>query len=123
MTEPMVQGIQHLAQNMVKIIKTELDVEIGYDPESAHTLSSYIDQIRPQYPDGVPQGLVQTLGAFLGECIRATYGGEWSHETESNEWGIAIPAQDGHLWAFPFRRVFRHFAKGEQESVAQFSIR
>ena len=120
MTADMIAGIQHLAQHMVRTIKTELDVELDFDAAAAHTLSAYIDQIRPRYPDGVPQGLVQTLGAFLGECIRATYGGAWAYEEGALEWGLAIPAQSGHLWAFPFRRVYRHFAQGQAESVAQF---
>jgi hypothetical protein len=117
----MVQGIEHLARNFVHIIKTELDVELGYDSAAVSTLDAYIEQIRGNYStETVPPGLVQSIGAFLGACVIAAYGGRWGQEHETGEWGIALPVKGGEIWVFPFNKVYKHFVSGRENSVQVF---
>ncbi len=118
--ERMVAGIKHLATHFVRTIKAQLDVEVGYDAEAVKALSDYIDQLRPTYSEGVPPGLIQTLGAFLGECVCTVYGGTWAFDEETNEWGVAVPVKGGDMWTYPFSKVFKHFLDGQKESVGEF---
>lgn len=115
-----IAGIKHLAHHFVRTIKEQLDVDVAYDAEAVRTLDAYIEQLRPQYEDGVPPGLIQTMGAFLGECVRAEYGGEWAFDEDNGEWGIAIPVRGGDVWAYPFSKVFKHFLDGKAQSILQF---
>lgn len=118
--QAMIAGIEHLARHFARTIKAQQQIEVGYDAEAAAALSHFIDQLREQHTDAVPDQLVQTLGAFLGECIRAVYGGAWGHDADSGEWGIAIPVRGGDVWAFPFGKVYKHFALGGAETVGEF---
>lgn len=118
--QQMVEGILHLAQHFVRTIKAEQHIDVEYDSEAAHALSHFIDQFRHQYTDDVPPEMVQTMGAFLGECIRAVYGGGWGQESDTGEWGVAIPVRGGDVWTFPFSKVYKHFAQGSSESVGEF---
>lgn len=119
--QQMVAGIEHLARHFVRVIKTELDVVLEYDAVAVRTLDAYIEQIRSRYtPETVPPGLVQSIGAFLGACIIAAYGGRWGQETETDEWGIVLPVQGGEVWLFPFNKVYKQFVSGNQNSVLVF---
>jgi hypothetical protein len=94
----MVQGIEHLASHFVRVIKTELDIDLEYDPAAVNTLDAYIEQIRPNYtPESIPPGLVQSIGAFLGACIIATYGGRWAVDADDGDWGVARPEISGSI--------------------------
>ena len=120
MTEKMVQGIEHLARHFVRVIYTELDVTLQYDLAAVRTLDAYIEQVRPNYSaETVPPGLVQSIGAFLGACIVATYGGRWASD-DDNEWGLALPVAGGDIWVYPFNKVYKHFAAGAEHSVRVF---
>ncbi|MBA3468060.1 MAG: hypothetical protein H0T53_00315 [Herpetosiphonaceae bacterium] len=119
--ERMVQGIEHLGRHFVQVIKTELEVDLEYDAAAVHTLDAYIEQIRGNYTaETVPTGLVQSIGAFLGACIIAAYGGRWGQESETSDWGIALPVRDGEIWVFPFNKVYKHFVSGPENSVHVF---
>ena len=119
--ERMIQGIEHLARHFVRVIKNELDVELGYDAAAVRTLDAYIEQIRANYSaETVPPGLVQSIGAFLGACVIAAYGGRWGVERETGEWGIALPVKGGEVWVFPFNKVYKHFVSGPENSIRVF---
>ena len=119
--EKMVQGIEHLASHFVRVIKTELDIDLEYDPAAVNTLDAYIEQIRPNYtPETIPPGLVQSIGAFLGACIIATYGGRWAVDAEDGDWGVALPVKAGDIWVYPFNKVYKHIAAGAEHSIRVF---
>lgn len=119
--DPMIAGIQHLARHFVRSVHGETSIELEYNHVAVKWLDSYITTIRPRYTaETVPPGLVQSIGAFLGECIIATYGGHWGHERDSDEWGIALPVQAGEIWVYPFNKVYKHFAAGDEHSVGVF---
>ena len=116
-----VAGLEHLAQHFVRSVQSQLGIELEYNHVAVKWLNTYIEQIRPNYePEQVPPNLVQSLGAFLGACIIANYGGRWGHEHESNDWGIALPVQGGDIWVYPFNKVYKHIAAGEEHSVRMF---
>ncbi len=117
----MITGIQHLARHFVRSVQSETGIELDYNHVAIKWLDGYIENIRTHYTaETVPAGLVQSVGAFVGECIIATYGGHWGHDRESDEWGVAVPVNGGDVWLYPFNKVYKHFAAGHEHSIGLF---
>ncbi|MBF0398491.1 MAG: hypothetical protein HQK78_17075 [Desulfobacterales bacterium] len=60
-------------------------------------------------------GLVNTIGAFLGECIIAEYGGVWEHTDDG--WCVSF---DQTNRAFPFTKVRKQLENGPDDSIYSF---
>jgi hypothetical protein len=61
---------------------------------------------------------VHLLGAYLGECIIANYGGEWQ---ESPEGAICIRAKIQAHWLQPFDKVYERITTGSDDLWLYFS--
>jgi hypothetical protein len=59
---------------------------------------------------------VSLLGAYLGECILATYGGEW-HESPQGL-SIVIHSKGQFNLIQPFHKVYKRIANGKEDSLA-----
>jgi hypothetical protein len=108
----MIDRIKQNAQLVVSIAEKQLDTKIAYDREGVAWLDGYIQR---QHEHGDPknhEGLINTLGSFFGECIIATYGGEWQ-QTEYG-WSVTFANQNA---AFPFAKVSKHLENGSEDSV------
>ena len=89
-----------------------LGVTPGYDIEGVRWLDDFINGQHLAASDELKERLVQTLGSFLGECIRRTHGGEWVNE--SGSWEIRFSKGNA---AYPFTKVRKQLQKGPEESV------
>jgi hypothetical protein len=87
-------------------------------PESVAYLDAFLDRqaaIVKASEDSVNR-FVSLLGAYLGECILATYGGRW----QESDQGLSIVIQAGgkvHLLQ-PFHKVYKRIANGSEDSLA-----
>ena len=89
--------------------------DFGYNAESVEWLDGFIERqrARPEFADeGAAEGMTQTLGSFVGECVIACHGGEWREMDGS--WAVDF---GGGNAAYPFNKVRKHFANGAQDSV------
>jgi hypothetical protein len=101
------------AEFVVREARENLDQDIGYDEAGVRWLDGFIQGRHDSGGVGDdPSGLVNTLGAFLGECIAKAYGGRWQ-ETEHG-WAVVV---DGDLAVFPFNKVHKHLVDGAADSV------
>lgn len=112
----MQERILYNAELVRDVARESLEVEVGYDEAGVQWLDKYIDGQRDAAGDETKDALPSTLGAFLGECIRHTYGGEWVSDAEAG-WGVRVNDQ---LTAFPFAKVKKQLADGDGESVLGF---
>ena len=94
------------------IASRELGVIANYDIEGVRWLDDFINNQHLVASEELKERLVQTLGSFLGECIRNTYGGEWVNESGSLE----IRFSQGNS-AFPFNKVSKQLTNGAEDSV------
>ncbi|PWF45993.1 hypothetical protein [Massilia glaciei] len=97
----------------------QLGVVVGYDARGVQWLDRYIDGQHAQATPEVKEKLVHTLGSFLGECIRQTYGGQWVVEPESPYWFIRFSDDNA---AYPFSKVSKQLRHGADESVLGFFV-
>ena len=114
----MEEQIKELAQDFTSTVSNMLGKNLRYDRASVEWLSGYIERVRPTLDEVSTEGLTQSIGAFLGECIIANYGGEW-RESEGT-WGIFFSESNDRSAAFPFNKVRKQLLYGLGDSILSF---
>jgi hypothetical protein len=104
-----------IAANAEIVKKTFAAEDLAFDQRSVQWIDGYIQRNRESWDAATAKSLGGTLGSFLGECIRANFGGEW----EMTEYGMAIVFDDQNN-VFPFNKINKHIANGEEDSIASF---
>ncbi|MDQ3753879.1 MAG: hypothetical protein M3371_04015 [Acidobacteriota bacterium] len=114
----MEEQIKDLAQNLTSTLSEMLGVNLKYDRASVEWLSGYIERIRLNLDESSIDGLTNSIGSFLGECVIANYGGEW-RESEGT-WGIFFSGRNDRSAAFPFNKVRKQLLNGAEDSILSF---
>src|SRR2546430_7324552 len=65
------------AELLRTVARENLGVDAEYDEAGVRWLDQYINGQREAATPEVKERLPNTLGAYLGECIRLTHGGDW----------------------------------------------
>src|SRR5262245_23591040 len=91
----------------------------AYTAESVHYLEQFLAR---QEASVKASGLsvnryVHLLGAYLGECIIANYGGAWQ---ESPEGAICIRTEARAHWLQPFDKVYRRITNGREDDLGRY---
>jgi hypothetical protein len=97
---------------LVRQMARKLGVEVGFDEAGVHWLGGFIDRQRSVATDAQKADALDTLGSFLGECIRRTYGGEW----QENEHGLLVKINE-RVSVYPFNKVQKHLKNEDGDSV------
>jgi hypothetical protein len=74
--------------------------QLGYDRRSLAWVEDYIDSNRKNFSAEESEAFIGLVGAYLGECVRQTYGGHWKQL--DGAWGIFF---DEGGAAFPFSKA------------------
>jgi hypothetical protein len=92
-------------------------LKFGYNTESVEWVDGFIEnqRIRSDIDKNAVNGLVNTLGSFLGECIIRCYGGYW--QNIKGEWCIGF---DNKNAVYPFNKVRKQFKNGQGDSIKKF---
>ena len=120
MSEDLPAEFKRLARNLIETFNRDLNVSLAYDETSLEYLDGYIARNREVIRGRTgtqPSGIVNTIGAFLGECIIANYGGQWK-QSDNGAWGVYFENTSA---AFPFAKVQKAFSEDSQsDSIASF---
>ena len=110
----MIVRIRENAELVISLARKHLGRDVGFDRNGVQWLDGYIQRL---HNAGTPasDNLVSTLGAYLGECIRACYGGHWAEV--NGMWCVKF---DDANAAFPFAKVFKQLENGAEDSVLSF---
>jgi hypothetical protein len=109
----MPKEISVLANNLIATVSRKLGVQLAFDSDSVRWLDGYIERIRPALDESQIQPLSNTIGAFLGECIIANYGGSWRQSDDGN-WGVYFDDKNA---VYPFAKAYKHLANGDGDSI------
>ncbi|HEY0587725.1 MAG TPA: hypothetical protein VGD52_16430 [Pseudoduganella sp.] len=101
------------AELVRRVALENMNVEVSYDLDGVRWLDGFIDRQRNGATEEVKRKLSSTLGSYLGECIRQTYGGEW---VQDPEFGWSVRLKEGFS-VFPFNKVNKQLADDDGESV------
>jgi hypothetical protein len=111
----MVDCMRANAELVVSVAAQQLGETVGYDEAGVRWLDGYIQGQHEQGDAAHRDGLVSTLGSFLGECIIRSFGGEWA-ETDGS-WCVRF---DDRNAAYPFAKVAKQLEYGAGDSVLSF---
>jgi len=102
---------------VIKQMQELTDFEFGYDEESVKYVDEFINNQIAQndFDKNLINGLVNTLGSYLGECIIHCYSGK----RENTEYGLGVTLEDGHN-CYPFNKIRKHFENGSGDSIYPF---
>ncbi len=111
----LIERIQANAELVIAVARDHFGEEIGYDESGVAWLARYAQERHEQGEAGENDALISTLGSYLGECIIHTYGGEWRRRDGM----IGVHFDDASA-AFPFSKIAKHLANGEEDSVLPY---
>lgn len=116
---------QEIYENAVRVIEgcaplSGLGSRFGYNRESVEWLDGYIDRLRASgkfNEEEQLRNLTVSFGCFLGECLKAAYGGAWREH--NGAWGVFFKDSSA---AFPFSKVRKQLEDGSEggESILSF---
>lgn len=91
--------------------------EFGYDAPSVEYVEGFIERQISTITESEEsiQKFVSFIGSFLGECIVATYGGEWSAGREGP--GITIKHGEHVHFLKPFEKVHKRIVNGPEDNI------
>ncbi len=110
-----IDAIRSNAALVSSIARDQLGQDLAFDEAAVRWLDGYIDR---QHHSGNPDnrdGLVSTLGSFLGECILHSFGGHWAMLDGS--WCVRFDEKNA---VFPFAKVAKQLENGSEDSVLSF---
>ncbi len=107
MTE--LERIKFNADMIIKEMSEAAGFELGYDDQSIKWFDEFIERRRGTFDEKLTNAMIHYIGAYLGECLRRRFGGEW--EEIDGSWAIAFSSAN-HTKAFPFKKVAKQFSKG-----------
>lgn len=115
-----VEQIKRKARLAVELFSPICDIEFGFNGQSVEWVEGYVERMRKRtdFNDGSWNGMIDTIGAFLGECILARTGGTWEI-SEDRRWCIRLPSGDS---AFPMTKVSKQFAQGVDAGESIFGF-
>ena len=87
-TMPHLSELQEDANLVIDVMSEKEDVQLDFSADSISWLDTYIRQHRNDLSTTDKQVLREKFGAFVGETILRTYGGQWVQT--DNEWAIGF---------------------------------
>jgi hypothetical protein len=89
-----------------------------FAPENAPRLDAWVDLFVADRPtDDVVHSVVVSMGAYVGELIVRSGGGEWTFEPQADAPGVRLISG---LVCFPLNKVGKRITVGPEHSIAQF---
>ena len=101
--------------DLAESVRTKLNLK--YDASSIKFIEGFIERNKGSFEKEEWQGLINSLGSFLGKCIIENYGGQWEL---NNETGSAAIAFDNNNKVYPFAKVSKQFENGLVDSIYSF---
>jgi len=111
------ERFREMAEKLITTMGAQSGLELGYDDASVEWVDGFVERQRVRFQGEEAQGLVNVIGAFLGECVIANHGGRWREDEHG--WGVFF--DDGNA-AYPFAKVRKQFDNGREggDSVHSF---
>jgi hypothetical protein len=107
--------IREAAQFVCERAREHLGSGFGFNLVGVKWLAGFIEETCRQGDTGYHAASVLPVGAFLGECIINTFGGDWVKD--DGGWLVRI---NSNFVANPFGRVRRHLENGPSDCVLSY---
>jgi hypothetical protein len=107
-------GIVENIKKNAQLVAGQLN--LNFDEPSIKVLEGFIERQRERMGEKGIDGLINTLGSYLGECIIRNYGGHWENDTDGSPY-IQFDEKNG---SYPFSKVRKQFKNGLEDSIYSF---
>jgi enoyl-[acyl-carrier-protein] reductase (NADH) len=102
-------------EDLAEQVRSQLNLD--YDTKSIKFIEEFIERQKNNFDSEQRQGLINSLGSFVGQCIIKNYGGYWQVDNDTQTVCIAF---DDKNKIFPFAKTARQFENGLEDSVYSF---
>lgn len=102
-------------EDLAETVKSQLN--LNYDLHSVKFIEEFIERQRNNFDSEQRKGLINSIGAFVGQCIKINYGGHWQVDQDTQTICIAL---DDKNKIFPFAKTAKQFENGLEDSVYSF---
>lgn len=96
--------------------ETKKQLKLKYNSDSVKYLEEFIERTKMNVERDNWSGLINSCGAFLGECIIENYGGVWKKDKKGN---VGIKFNNKNI-VYPFAKVSKQFENGLGDSIFSF---
>jgi len=104
-------------EDLANSVKTQLNLE--YDESSVNYIKDFIERNKMQIDKEQWTGLINSMGAFLGQCIIENYGGNWEMEKDTQTICVAFDEKNK---VYPFAKTSKQFENGLEDSIYSMYI-
>ena len=108
----MIETLLENAERAREAATAEAGADVHYDRHAVVWINKQLNHLHQHGALSEARRSIELLGAFFGECIIHTYGGEWFED----DFGWSIRFAKGNA-AYPFTKVEKHLMIGHEESV------
>jgi hypothetical protein len=102
-------------EDLAEKVKSELN--LNYDIGSVKFVEEFIERQRNNFDGEQRNGLINSIGSFVGQCIIINYGGHWQVDQDTQSICVAL---DDKSKIFPFAKTAKQFENGLEDSVYSF---
>ena len=102
-------------ERLAESVKNQLN--LGYDAASVKFVEGFIERNKVTDDLVGNDGLINSIGAYLGQCIISCYGGSWEIDPKNQTASIVFDAGNK---AFPFSKTAKQFENGLGDSIYSF---
>ena len=116
MSDPLEPDALEAVERNVELVRERLLRPEGIADDDWEGAVRHLDGfVLRQREGGAADGLVSTVGSYLGAAVIATHGGRWVRA--QGDMGVEI---DGGFTAFPFAKAAKLVANGPEDSILSF---
>lgn len=111
---------QNLAKQLTELALTAKNkLNIEFNDDGVKYLEGFIERVKSQFSKEDSDGIINTCGAFFGQCIIENYGGKWMYD-ENNQIVVSFGEKNN---VYPISKTRKQFENGLDDSIySMYSI-
>jgi hypothetical protein len=102
-------------ENLAETVRTQFNLE--FDTNSMKFIEGFIERQKNKFDQEQQKGLINSIGAFVGQCVIKNYGGQWEMDKELNSLCVSFDSKNK---VYPFAKTSKQFENGLEDSVYSF---
>lgn len=114
--DPQHREVRDLADILVRALQ-RVGVMLTYDRDGVAAIDAYVEDNRAHWNAADQERLCPQVGAFVGECMVAVYGAQWTPRESGNEPGVLLGTGDT---AFPIAKAYKFLRGDRSDSLLSF---
>lgn len=92
-------------------------ITLQNDREAVVWLDQWLEAVRMELPTALFGQVADLCGAFIGEYLRKTIGGNWQYQEEERRWGVKLSKE---FFAIPQAKVYKQLRHGTSDSILAY---